>query len=622
MIIMVYAAENRKSIAENLGEPQYSYFFAMEVFLPVLARMGIVVQLQDPAVEVDAIHELARQIGEDCVFLSFTPPHLMIEALVCPTIPVFPIEYYDLPEESWNRDPRNDWRWVLGRVGQAITHSEHACTVVRRALPDACRVAAIASPVWDRFMPLRRPAGTSPGIDAWTVRITGDMVDSRTYQPPRQPTGIAFSAAATLTLEPGGQLVSAARWRASRQFEIDVSGVVYTAIFNSRDGRKNWHDILRAFCRALRDRPDATLLLKIVRRNEPDFRYHLINEFQKLSPFDCRVVMIDAFLDEHDYAALIRNSTYTVNAASGEGQCLPLMEAMSAGVPAIAPQHTAMADYVDRSNAFLVNSTFEPATWPHDPRHKLRTRRHRIDAQSLEDAFAESYHTARHDPLRYWEMSRRASERLERHCSQRAVEQKLRGFLSAVPRVGKQPQATVAPRDPEPPYGPGRKAALRRARHAIRYSQLSDPDENGEITFDHQTLVASGRLDAVGAAVVAEGFACRGNPQLIAVVEITRASATTVDVEIRLSQLSKKPLTRYQFVHSVRSLGVPLIEVSTGLSSLIRRLRDSREPADRTAVFTAFAQGLELTSAKQGAPEPPARPSHSDEPGVSNAPAA
>jgi hypothetical protein len=39
------------------------------------------------------------------------------------------------------------------------------------------------------------------------------------------------------------------------------------------------------------------------------------------------------------------------------------MEAMSVRRPAVAPRRTAMIDYLSTTNAFLIGSTLEPATW-------------------------------------------------------------------------------------------------------------------------------------------------------------------------------------------------------------------------------------------------------------------
>ena len=119
-------------------------------------------------------------------------------------------------------------------------------------------------------------------------------------------------------------------------------------------------------------------------------------------------------------------TTYIVNTAHGEGQCLPLMEYMSAGKPAIAPIHSAMADYISEKNAFVVRSSVERTHWPCDPRYAQRTMRYRIHWESLYKAYLESYQVALNDPARYARMSGCAVESLKNYCSQAIVREKLK----------------------------------------------------------------------------------------------------------------------------------------------------------------------------------------------------
>ena len=88
--------------------------------------------------------------------------------------------------------------------------------------------------------------------------------------------------------------------------------------------------------------------------------------------------MIHGFLSTESFHDLLRATAFTVNAAHAEGQCLPLMEYMAAGKPAIAPNHTAMADYITDDSAFPVSSSIELAAWPQDPRQVFRCVRYRI----------------------------------------------------------------------------------------------------------------------------------------------------------------------------------------------------------------------------------------------------
>lgn len=113
-------------------------------------------------------------------------------------------------------------------------------------------------------------------------------------------------------------------------------------------------------------------------------------------------------------------TSFYVNASRGEGLCLPLMEFMSAGVPAIAPDHTTMADYVAGDTTFVVSSSTEPTAWPNDPLMRITTSYRRINWSSLADQFRASYEVATQDPTRYRDMSR-AAVATQAHYSADAV---------------------------------------------------------------------------------------------------------------------------------------------------------------------------------------------------------
>ena len=209
---------------------------------------------------------------------------------------------------------------------------------------------------------------------------------------------------------------------------VRLDGVVYISMFSPTDGRKNWFDIVTAFCWAFRETADATLVLKII---QPDRGYeptlqHLLKE---LSPFRCRVVVLHGFLETPDYRALIAGASYYVNASRGEGLCMPLMEFMSAGTPAIAPRHTAFEDYIDEKCAFVLRASIENNVWPEDSRDLFRTTRYRLDWSSLMQAYLESYRVARQEPERYAAMSEQAREAMRDYCGLDVVTEKLRDFL-------------------------------------------------------------------------------------------------------------------------------------------------------------------------------------------------
>ena len=120
---------------------------------------------------------------------------------------------------------------------------------------------------------------------------------------------------------------------------------------------------------------------------------------------------------------------YVVNTSYGEGQCLPLMEFMSCGKPAVAPRTTAMIDYIDADNSFIVDTTEELTAWPHDPRRAFRTLRYVTNWASLCAAYRASYEVAKQDSGRYAQMSAHSVGSLENFCSQAIAEERLQAFF-------------------------------------------------------------------------------------------------------------------------------------------------------------------------------------------------
>ncbi|MFJ2988614.1 glycosyltransferase [Collimonas sp. NPDC087041] len=423
MIIIIYSDTNAGSIEKNLGLPEYSYYFVLKEFKPILERMGIVVPVTDPAREVDAIYRNAQAHGESCVFLSFSPPHKTAIGLECPTIPVFAWEFNTIPQEMWQDEPRHDWRMVFGKLGCAITHSEFTVTSVRAAMTPSFPIVSAPAPVWDRFAGIRQRlalAGRSDGVE---LQVAGTIIDSRT-------TDLSlFGPNRRHDAKPN--LIRPAELARQQPDRVHIDGVVYTSVFNPYDGRKNWFDMIGAFCWAFRDTEDATLVLKLTHHDIKTAIDALLEDLYKLTPYKCRIVLIHGYLADAEYEKLVAATSYVVNTSHGEGQCLPLMEFMSCGKPAIAPDNTAMADYIDSENAFVIASSEEPSHWPHDPRQAYRTLRYRIDWDGLRHAYTESYRVFKQDRARYEQMSESAVSSLQKHCSQAVIGQRLREFLAA-----------------------------------------------------------------------------------------------------------------------------------------------------------------------------------------------
>jgi glycosyltransferase involved in cell wall biosynthesis len=423
MIILVYSTYNSENVRGNLGKSEYSYYFVLREFRPILEKLGIVVEVHDPLVDVDIIYRNCVARNVPCVFLAFMPPNKVPIGLSCPTVPVFAWEYETLPNESFSGKPRNDWRRVLTHLGSAITHSSYTAKMVKEALGEEFPIVSAPSPLWDRLSVRFNPSA-EPFLNGMRMHVDGMVIDSRiTDLAPYSKAAEREIAPIPLPLPPE---------RLEGRVALDLNGVVYTSIFNPGDGRKNWKNMISAFCIAFTDVEDATLLLKLSHHDVSEILPQMLVCLHKAGKFACRVVLINGYLQEADYEHMVDATNFTVNTSHGEGQCLPLMEYMSCGKPAIAPRHTAMLDYVNESCAFVIDSSSVIGTWPHDMRQAFRTLRKRIHFGSLVKAYKTSYYVAKNDPDTYKNMAAAAVESLRGYCSKSVVKNRLEQFLNSV----------------------------------------------------------------------------------------------------------------------------------------------------------------------------------------------
>src|SRR5262249_36204783 len=76
---------------------------------------------------------------------------------------------------------------------------------------------------------------------------------------------------------------------------LELSGVVYTLILNPFDLRKDWQDLLSALLLALGDRPDVTLVLKLVVCSEltPQAVNGMLHYYGKFGlDHSCKIVLL------------------------------------------------------------------------------------------------------------------------------------------------------------------------------------------------------------------------------------------------------------------------------------------------------------------------------------------
>ncbi len=209
--------------------------------------------------------------------------------------------------------------------------------------------------------------------------------------------------------------------------ELALDGVIYTSMdadfSDADDPIKVWREIVKAFCYAFRETPDAVLLLHVARIT-PRFFAELHTLLHKAGRIAGRVVVLHGELDERQTAALIDASTYYLCAARYQGLCLSLERFLSRGVPALVPSQLCA------SSVLPLRYVAEPPSWPVPGWRGVRkATRHRADWKRVADAFSASYRMAAQDPSAYARMCPGGRDAEVRPSASAAVRKQLQSLL-------------------------------------------------------------------------------------------------------------------------------------------------------------------------------------------------
>ncbi|HUY90532.1 MAG TPA: hypothetical protein VMV10_17475 [Pirellulales bacterium] len=445
------------NMPQHCGDDSYSYYFVYRAFAPLLARWAAVSESAGGDFALDDALFRARSQFAQTAQISFLPPHRLHISSLAPNI-AFPFwEFPDIPQDEVDGELHVNWVRVCERLSLLLT----ACEFTRESFLRAgvrTPIRVVPVPIRDQYFEL---AGWQP-----ERRVTLDCPvyllpprESHVIEAPPRGFGQRARSAYRNRVRPylprGVHRCLAAGRRAvigvqeppppadpfplpyRPQDGLELSGVVYTSIFNPFDERKNWRDLLAAFLRALGDKEDATLVLKLAvsKRTMLHGLHILFCHYQQLRiKHRAKVALVATYLSDEQMLDLARASAFYSNASFAEGACLPLQDFLAAGRPAIAPNHTAMADYIGADAAFVPDSRCEPTHWPWDAERRPTTSWNRVDRRSLEQQLKSSYEIARGDSRRYRAMAQCGRERMHEWASAERVWPRLAEALELVQR--------------------------------------------------------------------------------------------------------------------------------------------------------------------------------------------
>jgi glycosyltransferase involved in cell wall biosynthesis len=453
-LLLISSMYTEGDLARRLGRDAYSYRYVYRAFAPLLDRWGVHREVSGPPQTIGEAISDARRQDRAPVHLSFLPLHLMEPIPDLPNIAVPAWEFPDIPVIDLENDPRHNWARRAEQVDLIITHTQFSRAAFLRAgvrtpvhvVPVPIRPDYFQVPEWrpGQRVVLDCPCYVFPQPNTlprpprpWTNTNTGHVRARPGLRELYKKCVKAMPERFGKVLHRTARAIRAGLWSARQvlkeqdvrelyppQPNLELSGVVYTALLNPFDARKNWQDLLSGFLLALKDREDATLVVKLVVSAEWEAEALAdIFAFYRATGLNhrCRLAFVTAYLSEEQLMELTRASTYYLNTSRAEGSCLPLQNFMAAGRPAIAPPHTGMADSIDSQCGFVLESHPEPACWPQEVGGGYRTTWHRLVWQSLHDRLRDSYAMAKQDLLRYETMAAQGQARMRQLVSPESV---------------------------------------------------------------------------------------------------------------------------------------------------------------------------------------------------------
>lgn len=174
--------------------------------------------------------------------------------------------------------------------------------------------------------------------------------------------------------------------------EIKSINKIYLTIINPWDKRKNIEDIVTSFVKFSSKYKQALLIIKLVIDNQGTTLFN-INEIlaNTVKLKSSNIIFISENLTSNQMSELMQSVDYYYCVSKAEGQNLPLIEAMSIGTVPVSTMHTAMADYIQEHNAYIIKSNLEFTTLESNASKNSKLRWYNPELKSAIKALETSY---------------------------------------------------------------------------------------------------------------------------------------------------------------------------------------------------------------------------------------
>ncbi len=219
------------------------------------------------------------------------------------------------------------------------------------------------------------------------------------------------------------------------KYEFSERPAVFISSVNFFDQRKNLADMIRSFAEFRKEHQNAVFIVKLIVNTRKTALSYIPTGFLfdygvEINELDLSgVFLLVDYLTDEEYETFLACGDFYFCASHAEGQCFPLQEAMSMGVVPVSVDNTAMADYIDSDNAFVIPSYLTPIPENINQRYGFTEQMSWYDIQINEAAeqLKQAYLCTN-----YEEKSKKAMETIEKHCGDEAVYGKIKERLGQI----------------------------------------------------------------------------------------------------------------------------------------------------------------------------------------------
>ncbi len=424
-----YSSATDGELSQMLGAPHYSYRFAEQKFLRAFAGRGISLnQLQMPEY-YSTVASLIDATGEaaDClVHLIFRSSEQIRLLKPGYNICCFAWEFEVLKDDTGpGEHPFLNQRRMLSICDEIWVPCHYTSEVLTRH--GIGNVHVIPAPI----------AGpTAPRLDRYdalaAVGHLGVMPLITNFLLSRQDNARACAARSQALMDWLAPRLTAAR-----------DPLVYLAVLNPEDFRKNLDALLRGFHYFQQAHKGVCLVVKVLTAAD---RYSLDqiisdvipNKLASGSVFHTEnIVFLNRYLSDEEMTGLYCLADFYVCASVAEGQNLPLLEAMAHGTVPVSTSNTAMADYITADNAFQIAERVAPNTSEHMA-GTIAGKPFNIHTNGSRDVFAALVASRAATPARRRKMSAACAATVQAQFTPDAVWPRIAQRLAAIARRSAQ----------------------------------------------------------------------------------------------------------------------------------------------------------------------------------------